>query len=282
MSHLHPLAMLGLFLLMLTANVASGQTRPPGWLAGERLTFAAEFLHMELGWVQFEMLPEVDTLGTTLWHARATIRSNPRIPLMQAYVVFESYFDEAFNSYLFKSQERKGDGLRFSISTFGRDDHRLTTHEWREAGSKVTKERVYSCTLRPGTRDGLATFYYLRSRTDLPLEPEPFYVLTGSRPDSVFIRREAAASFAAQDLEAQAAAPVICRLPFTAIAGLKKEIRSYFSTDGLALPLSTELQVYIGKVKLQLVDQHREPAMLTEQDHRADSDMMGSMEGTAR
>lgn len=275
------LAALFFLLLLFVTPQAFSQ---PAWLAGERLLFTAEFLHMELGWLHFEMLAPVDTLGATLLHARVTIQSNPRLPLVHAHFVFESYFDEAFNSYVFTSQERRADGVRYSMCEFNRTGGTINIREWRKLGENIVEAHDNVLPLLPEMRDGIALFYFLRSIADVSLaparafEPQPFYVLSGQRPDSIFFSRKAPTKFSGKQIpysrsitSEQGVVPISCRLPFTGIAGLKKEIHSYFSTDGLALPLSTELQVYIGKVRLRLVEQHRRSEDLTAQitNHRS-------------
>lgn len=261
-------------LLLLVAR--DGFTQPLlARLAGERLVFSAEFLHMELGWLQFEMLKPVDTLGTSLWRSRVTIQSNPRLALVRAHFVFESYFDEEFNSYLFTAQERRANGLDRSVCRFDRSTSLVHVHEWREIRGRRVDERTSTHLLLPGLRDGIALFYFLRAAADgWDLDPKTLYVLSGQRPDSVFIRRGPPAKLSSGQLAALHLAklesdvtPIACRLAFTGIAGLRREILSFFSTDGLALPLRTELQVYLGKVQMRLVEQDHLPIELTAQNN---------------
>jgi hypothetical protein len=244
-------------LLIVVAVPSFGQSRSADWFAGERLIFSAEYLFTELGSLQFEMLPPVDTLGATLHHGRAIMRSNPKLPFVQTDMVFESYFDGAFNSVVFVSKERRADGVHRSRSEFNRDAQKVVIREWRELVGRVVDERTGSVALLPDMRDGIAMFYYLRSLGGISSSPQPFYVFSRLRPDSVFIHSTAAIKYSSDEVAEQMVTPVICRLPFTGIAGVKNEISSYFSTDGLAVPLLTEAQVYLGKVELHLVEQSR-------------------------
>lgn len=256
-------------------------------LDGERLLFAAEFLHMELGWLQFEMLPPVDTLGTILLHGRVTIQANPRLALMRAHFVFESYFDEEFSSQLFTAQERRADGIHRSVCRFDRSNSIIHVHQWREIGGRIADEQTSTHPLLPDLRDGIAFFYFLRAAVAAPaaggadLAAKTFQVLSGERPDSVFIRRGPSTKLSTGKLPElrlltpeSDVTPITCRLAFTGIAGLRREILSFFTTDGLALPLSTELQVFFGKVHLRLVEQHRRLAELTAQNNGASAGLL--------
>lgn len=253
---------------MLAIEPSHAQARHPEWLAGERLCFAAEFLHMELGAVEFEMLPQVDTLGATLHHARAAIRSNSRFPLLQVQIGFESYFDHDFNSYFFASQELRSDGMHHRVARFDQNKKHVVIEEWRDLGRKVVDKRTFTLSATGGLRDAITTFYLLRSLPAFSSTPQSFHILNGQRPDSVLVNTVAAENNyqkaamlqgLSQTPENKNAVQIICRLPFIGIAGLKKDIFSFFSTDGLALPLNTELQVYLGKVRLRLVERRVAP-----------------------
>jgi hypothetical protein len=101
--------------------------------------------------------------------------------------------------------------------------------------------------------------------------------MNGRRADSIFVNCAPPVGDESKAAVLQTTSPgqnknglqVICKVPFTGVAGLKKEIVSCFSTDGLSLPVSAELQIYIGKVQLHLLERHVDPAIMAVSSHGA-------------
>jgi hypothetical protein len=258
---------------------ARTQVRHPEWLAGEQLRFVATFLRMEFGAAEFEMLSPLDTLGTRLYHARLSVNSYPQLSFLRVHLAFDSYFDEEFRSYVFASREQRADGTRHRLIRFERDNQNIVVEEWREKGKNIgdKKVKVVEIDHDPEVRDAVATFYLLRSMPMISTAPQSFHILNGQRADSILVNcvppiddcSTAAMLPPPSTGQNKTGLQIVCKVPFTGVAGLKKEIISFFSTDGLSLPMSTELQIYIGKVQLTLLERHVDPAIIAASDHEA-------------
>ncbi|MFQ5632070.1 MAG: DUF3108 domain-containing protein [bacterium] len=130
---------------------------------GETLTYTVEYMTLEIASIRFEVLERVDTLGTTLFHVRAEIISNPKIPLLTVNDKYESYFDSEFHSYYYY-----GEGLtrRFAFRVEGAFDYEnriLRAREFRRRGKDEKLHAEMTKELFAKIRDALSLFYFLRS-----------------------------------------------------------------------------------------------------------------------
>lgn len=223
---------------------------------GERLTYTVEYMTLEIASIRFSVIEQIDTLGTTLFHVRAEVTSNPKVPLLSLNDVYESYFDCDFRSYYYY-----GEGLtrRFAFRVEGVFDYQnriLHAREFRRRGRDEKLHEELTEDLLAKIRDGLSLFYFLRYNLILtpPEIKQNYAAFVGLKKAPVtfeLAKKLKRINAIGKDFDAL---PAEIRFEFEGVGGMKGEVKLNYSTDGLALPLSGRIKAPIGKVKIRLVE----------------------------
>lgn len=223
---------------------------------GERIVYMAEFMSMELARVEFEVVDMIDTLGTTLYHTRARIRSNTRLPLIFVQDEYEAYFDRDLQPYWHVGKgNRKNFAFRLRYD-FDHQQKKITGWEYRQTGKEEKLRGSYKAGLGDMVFDCLTVFYYIRSylknvmsyrklRLDIFANGKLRKIELAPKRDTRKVR------LVGREL---LTFPLDLKLRFKGIAGIRDRIHLAMSADENLIPVSGEIRTVLGKVKFRLVE----------------------------
>lgn len=223
---------------------------------GEKLIYNLRYMRMDIATVTFHVLEPVDTLGTTLYHVRAEINSNPRLPIIKVKDVFDTYFDEQFRPYFCNE---KGFTQRHIYRIFSQTDFnqsQVYVQEFRQKGRKEKLHKEYRHEISARTFDTLTLLFYLRNQAKLLFlaEQQQFSLYNRSLLAKITCNpggKERTITRLKRDF---AAMPIKLDLGKKKIAGMRDDIEILFSLDANPLPLSAEVKLFLGKVQVDLVE----------------------------
>ena len=240
----------------ISTSAATGIAQPAGFslAAGERLTYHIEYMAMEIASIQFTVLERIDTLGTTLYHVRADVNSNPKLPFVTLRDRYESYFDRDFRSYYYT-----GNGLTrkyaFRIEgVFDYEQHQLHAREFRSRGRTQKLHKEVSESFQTVMRDGLSLFYLLRSIAVAvpPKTRRQYAAFVGFENAPISFERKGKRFPVSVENKEFYAIPAEIRFGFEGLGGIKGRVKLNYSADGMGIPLSGEIKAPIGTVKIRL------------------------------
>ncbi len=228
------------------------------FLPGERIVYVAEYMSMEIARIEFHLVGTVDTLNTTLFHARATLQSNPRVPLIVVRDRYDAYFDAEGRPYLHTG---KGQRRRYAFRLQYRFDHEAGTvsgWEYRQKGFEEKLRGQYRAEMNGLIFDPLTLFYYIRAflKQRGTYERETLHVFANGKTRVVQIRPHRTVQNVRLIQQELLGFPLDLKLKFKGIAGIRDIIQFIMSADQKILPVTGELRFALGKMKIRLKEYH--------------------------
>ena len=223
----------------------------PKWPVGEELTYKVKWSIFRLGTLRLKIDDTLRIHDDLVYQVRFIMDSNPLLFFINHHSVFESYFDDDFNSYLFRFGEKidgipydaeyrfdYSDSLIFVELTDGRD----STHQIR---SMVPfDESVY---------DGTALLYYLRFHAG-EMKTDTIQYLSNDHIEKAIVRfNHRSHPVPVPSLNKTLSCYYLDGRIFTkTVADLTGYFQAWISADRQRVPVMARLKVFIGYVTIEL------------------------------
>jgi len=234
---------------------ANAQSNNVSIYPGETLTYVVEYMTLELASVKFEIVNQIDTMGTTLYHARAEIKSNPKWPLIRVSDQYDAYFDQSYTPYYYKGRGLSGN-FSFRLEyIFDQIEKQIDAKEYRTKHKDEALHNQITEDIGPNIRDTLTLFYFLRqcSRNRNRVDSRKYPAFVGLKRTPVEFRRQKEPKTIMAAERKIRAVPAHIRVEHDGMAGARGKIKLSYSDDDRAIPLFAEVKLRIGKAKIRLV-----------------------------
>lgn len=219
------------------------------WTPGEYLEYEVSFLGIKLGTIKVETVKEENLNGKNVYYAKATMQSNPGIPFVSLYAIFNSWMDKSMGfSYQFVGNTKTSDGWLYNKITFDYENKKITNRHWLN-DSLITND-VFEATGK--INDGCSLFFFARKYADIKKTVKVPTFIDGKFITTInFVgRREPvkidAISYPVQTIYLDG------RADWQGVYGLSGYFEGWFSDDYARIPIKAHMNVYVGKVLIEL------------------------------
>lgn len=239
-------------LLFTNSNILAGYS--PIISAGEELTYEVSYFGIKLGTIRV-LTEENQTINNKTVHkAKCFINSYRGIPFVDLQVIYQSWMDPSLvSSHKFASNTKDGSSWVYEQIDFNSDEKKIIHQKYYD------KELVSTVTFNTSGRwnDGLSLFFAARrlltSNRSLKI---PTYM-----DDTVYTK----INFTGKKENVEISAvkyPVKCiyfkgLADWTGVYGLTGGFEGWFSDDEAAVPIKALMKVYVGNVKIELINWKR-------------------------
>jgi hypothetical protein len=225
-------------------------------VTGESLLYTVSFFNLELGEVRLNVLEKTRNKGERVLKTEARITSYPTAPVTVdhhylSYLGDPDHFSRLFQAWVFK------EGHTFQL-TYDFDYNRNRVRVEKGTTDDPGKWADSSGAVSSKMQDGVSIFYFARMgfgerrSVDVPCFANEAEFITTinyyTKPEPVEID---AIGYPVECVKLDGA------LDFTSVFGLTGEFEGLFTNDEAAIPLVAYLNVWLGVVRLELVEWER-------------------------
>jgi hypothetical protein len=225
----------------------------PDWPEGEEFIYSVKWSIFRLGTLRLRINDTLRVQGEKVTHTQFFIDSNPLLFFINHHSVYESYFDDRFNTLYFRFDEKIDDVPFDAEYRFDYSDSLISI--------QITDEKNPSNQIRKAIRfekkvyDGTALLYALRFHAGAS-RSDTVRFLSNDRIETVIIRFNSRSFPVSVRFQKN---PVLChyldgRVFEKTVAGLKGKFQAWISTDWQRVPVMARLKVFIGHVTIELED----------------------------
>lgn len=225
------------------------------WSPGEVLEYDVSFLGIKLGTIKIETIKEEDLNGKQVYTAKSTMQSNPGIPFVSLYAIFNSWMDKSLGfSHQFVGNTKTSDGWQYNKIDFDYEKKKITNRHWLN-DSLITND-VFDATSK--INDGCSLFFFARKYSDVKKTVKVPTFIDGKFITTINFhgKREAikidAISYPVQTIYLDGKAD------WQGVYGLSGRFEGWFSDDDARIPIKAFMNVYVGKVLIELKKWKRE------------------------
>jgi hypothetical protein len=220
---------------------------------GEDLTFKIKWSFIRLGTMRAIVNDTLTIDGEKVYHIKVFIDSNPLLFFINRHSVFETFFNNDLKIFLFQYNE-KIDGITYKAEyRFNYKDSlvHITMTDTTNPSNAIIKDHP----MKGKLFDGPSLLYYARKFAVLTRTDTVYYV-SYDRLNGVIIDFQGQS----KPIKVQGVKKRIdsCYLEGemqdVGIAGFSGKFRGWFARDRQAPPLKAKLKVFIGSVRLELIE----------------------------
>jgi hypothetical protein len=233
------------FILFSVVGISAAE---PVVQVGEELVYEVSYSGVKLGSITMKTEGMQAYNGEQVYKMKCTMKSYPSIPFVGLHVTYESWIDKSLtNSEKFVGNY-EDNGWVYQEILFNYDKHTLSNQKFKNKQKIFSKQMEISGKMN----DGLSLFFLARKYS----KNKKSYRLP------VFVDDTAAAviNFTGKKEDVQIEAvkyPVKTiylngNLEFKGVYGLSGKYQGWFSDDNARIPIKAEMNVMVGKVKIEL------------------------------
>lgn len=225
------------------------------WSTGEVLEYEVSFLGIKLGTIKIESLKEDILNAKPVYLAKATMQSNPGIPFVSLYAVFNSWMDRSLGfSHQFIGNTKTSDGWDYNKIDFDYENKKITNRHW--LNDSLIINDVFDITGK--INDGCSLFFFARKFTDIKKTVKVPTFIDGKFITTInFIGRREPVKIDAIPYQVQTIY-FDGKADWQGVYGLSGRFEGWFSDDDARVPIKAYMNVYVGKVLIELIKWKRE------------------------
>lgn len=222
---------------------------------GEYLEYNVSFWGIDLGNIKIYTDSATVLNGIDVYKHHVTMKSNPSIPFVSLDATFNSWIDTSYDySHEFIGTEKSDDMIEKGHIRFLYDINRMKI-DITENGKKVDHLNYYT---RKYWNDGTSLFYYARKHVDDRQRIVVPTIITKDTATTVFYFNGKRESVVVDAINY----PVKCvyfngQALWEGIYGMNGKFQGWFSDDEASIPILAKMNVYVGNVRIELVDWKR-------------------------
>ncbi len=221
------------------------------WPVGEELTYKVKWSIFRLGTLCLKIDDTLRIDDDLVYHVRFVIDSNPLLFFINHHSVFESYFSDHFNGYLFRFGE-KIDGIPYNAEYRFDYSDSLIFVELTD-GRDSTRQIQSTIRFDKNVYDGTALLYYLRFHAG-EMKTDTIQYLSNDRIEKAVVRfnHRSHPVYVPPSNKTLSCYYLDGRIFTKTVADLTGYFQAWISTDRQRVPIKARLKVFIGYVTIEL------------------------------
>lgn len=223
---------------------------------GEYLEYEVSFMGVTLGTVKM-YVEKKESINDILAHkAKAVIKSAAGIPFVELDATFNTWIDpKVSHSHKFTSNTKISEGWEFQQLDFDYPNQQYHVKKWKN--KKIEQEKTIKSPRK--WNDGAALFYLARNYLYHKKTVRIPTIISG---DTNMTTINFSGKKESVDIDA-VKYPVSCvyfngQADWEGLYGLSGKFEGWFSDDDARVPIQAKMNVYVGKVTIELVKWKRE------------------------
>ncbi len=224
---------------------------------GERLKYEVSFLGVNLGTIEMSIKDATEYKGKEVYNIQADIATYDGIPFVDLKASFKSWLDGSMNhSHKFVSNMKKGDNKwEYLELLMDYDEMEASQRVWEN--KKLQREETID--LEKKINDGSSLFFLARQYTGLKRSIMVPTIIDGQIFDTKLNFRNKVESV---DIDA-VDYPIRTKYfdgqaDWEGLYGLSGRFEGWFTDDEASIPVVAKMNVYVGKVHIELIEWTRE------------------------
>ncbi len=222
----------------------------------EKLEYEVSFMGITLGWIKIHSLGVESLDGKTTHHVKAFMDSRDGIPFVDLHAVFMSWVDPSLTfTHQFVSTTKYEEGKwDYQKIMFDHKNNMLSYEIWREKKKieegKVKTPKKYN--------DGSSLFFFARKFTDYGKTVKVPTIMNNDTVVTIlnFHNKIETVEIDAIDYPVETIY-FDGKALWSGIYGLNGEFEGWFTNDDARVPVKAHMNVYVGKVLIELVKWER-------------------------
>lgn len=224
---------------------------------GEELVYNVSFSFINLGKISLKVVEKNTDEDSITYKTIAIIESYKGIPFVDLYEVYESVFNQLIFSYRFRGDSRTKKGNKYVTYNFDYNNHRVYLENGRYDSIR-TIASIDTLDVNSYCQDGLSLFYFARQNL---FKNEsitiPTIINEELRSTTInFFNKRTSAKIRAIDYPVDVI-EFNGQANFEGVYGFSGEFEGWFSNDEARIPILAKLKVFIGKVRIELMQWKR-------------------------
>lgn len=220
---------------------------------GERLKYEVSFLGIGLGTVEMTIKGTEKYNGSNVYLVEANIATYDGIPFVDLKAVFNAWFDQSMNfSHKFTSNTKKdANTWEYQQLLMDYDKMNLNMKIWEN--KNLVKEENKKLTNK--INDGSSLFYLARRYTNLKRSIKVPTVIDGQLFETKLNFRDKTENVEISKVDYPIRTKYFDgQADWKGLYGLSGRFEGWFSDDEASVPILAKMNVYVGKVTIELVD----------------------------
>lgn len=248
------LILLSFIILSITSLVSQDNSKTV-FVPNEYCEYEVSFLGIKLGVIKVETLKEEQYNGKAVYRAKVSMDTYSGIPFVDLHSVFNSWMDPSLAySYQFVANNKVSEGWDYNKILFDYANKKIINKHWLN-DSLITNDVI---PFEKKINDGCSLYFFARQYTNLK---KTVYVPTFI--DGIFYTK---LNFLGkvEPIKIDAVSYPIRTIYFDGKAnwqgvyGLSGKFEGWFSDDEARIPIKALMNVYVGKIKIELIKYKRE------------------------
>lgn len=224
---------------------------------GEYLKYEVSFLGISLGTIEMTIEDESEYNGEKVYNVKADIATYDGIPFVDLKATFKSWLDGSMNhSHKFVSNMKKGDNKWEYLELYmDYDDMEINQKVWEN--KKLQKEETIE--IEKKINDGSSLFYLARQYTGLKRSIKVPTIIDGQIFDTKLNFRNEVESVEIDAVDHPIRTKYFDgQADWKGLYGLSGRFEGWFSDDDASIPIVAKMNVYVGKVHIELIEWSRD------------------------
>ena len=220
---------------------------------GERLKYEVSFLGVNLGTIEMTTDGSEDYNGNKIYKVQADIQTYDGIPFVDLKATFNSWADASMNfSHKFTSNMKKGDEKwEYQQLLMDYDKMNLNIKIWEN--KELQDEKDIKLTQK--INDGSSLFFLARQYTGLKRSIKVPTVIDGQLFDTKLNFRNKVESVDIDKVDYPIRTKYFDgQADWEGLYGLSGRFEGWFSDDDASVPILAKMNVYVGKVNIELIE----------------------------
>ncbi|PKL79639.1 MAG: hypothetical protein CVV25_07155 [Ignavibacteriae bacterium HGW-Ignavibacteriae-4] len=241
-------------LLMLATLPFSSYAGPKEIMqVGEKLKYEVSFLGVKLGTIEMSTNGTEDYNGKKVYLIQSDIKTYDGIPFVDLKATFNAWFDQSMNhSHKFTSNMKKDDKT-WEYQQLLMDYDKMNLHLKIWENKNVTKEEDIK--LKAKVNDGSSLFFLARQYTGLKRSIKVPTVIDGQLFDTKLNFRDKTESVEISKIDYPVRTKYFDgQADWEGLYGLSGRFEGWFSDDEASVPILAKMNVYVGKVNIELIE----------------------------
>lgn len=246
-----------ILLLIVSANISLFAGDNGIMQVGERLKYEVSFLGIGLGTIEMTTNGIEDYNGKKVYLVKADIKTYDGIPFVDLKANFTAWFDQSMNfSHKFISNMKKDDKTwEYQQLLMDYDKMNLNLKIWEN--KTLTKEE--NIKLKNKVNDGSSLFYLARQYTNLKRTIKVPTVIDGQLFDTKLNFRDKTENVEISKVKYPIRTKYFDgQADWEGLYGLSGRFEGWFSDDEASVPILAKMNVYVGKVNIELIEWSRD------------------------
>lgn len=241
---------------LLTMNLSYAADVDKIMQVGERLKYEVSFLGVDLGTIEMITDGTEDYNGNKVYLVKADIKTYDGIPFVDLKATFTSWADATLNhSHKFTSNMKKDD-QKWEYQQLLMDYDKMVVNQKIWENKELIDEN--NIKVKQKVNDGSSLFFLARRYTNLKRSIKVPTIIDGQLFDTKLNFRDKTESVEIEKVDYPIRTKYFDgQADWEGLYGLSGKFEGWFSDDEASVPILAKMNVYVGKVNIELIEWSR-------------------------